>query len=66
MTIDIGEGIEEEITVHEGDDPWKLAKQVVEKHSLNSDILKIIEDNIKQNLIIVKSSQKKEQISNKS
>jgi len=55
MTIDIGEGVEEEITVYEGDNPKTIAMAVVKKHSLKPEVAKIIETNIIQNLITVRA-----------
>jgi hypothetical protein len=55
MTIDIGGGVEEEVTVYDGDEPKEIAMSVVNKHKLDNNIMKIIEENIKHNLILVKS-----------
>ena len=57
MTIDIGGGVEEEITVFEGDDPRQIAMAVAKKHSLEKEIAVIIEENIVKNLITVKAGQ---------
>ena len=47
MTIEIGNGIEEEIAVYEGDDPVQIAEGVKNKHGLDEESCEIIADNIK-------------------
>lgn len=53
MTIEIGDGKTEELTVYENDTPDLLAKQFCKKHCLSVEVIDVLIDQIKSNLEIL-------------
>ena len=47
MTIELFDGIIEEIKFYEGDDPKKISNYIMKKYNLGKKYNKIIEENIK-------------------
>lgn len=50
ITIDIGEGKQENIIVNDGDIPIDLAAAFAEKHSLNPNLIEVLAIEIQKNI----------------
>lgn len=50
MTVDIGEDEQDQITVFEGDDVHAVALKFGEKHKLDEESIKIVEENLLLNV----------------
>ena len=50
ITIDIGNGKQENIQVFEGDDPYTLAKDFAQKHGLDLRLTELLASQIQSNI----------------
>ncbi|CAG9313240.1 unnamed protein product [Blepharisma stoltei] len=53
MTIDIGDGRSDDLTVHEGDKPEILAEQFCLKHNLGADVEEALKEQIEYNISLI-------------
>ena len=61
MTVEIGDGRQDQLTICEGDDPEKLAKEFCVKHDLEERMIETLKQHITNNLQQTKQIQTKSQ-----
>ena len=62
LTIEIGEGQNDNILIHEGDDPNVLAKAFASKHNIGDQLKELLAEQIRQNIQQVQIEQFEKQI----